>query len=237
MHPIEDERGDFTHSREHFERALRLARETGNRRGEASVLVNLASLDNGAGDAAGAATLLREGLDAAREAGDAYLESTTLGNLGATEINQGHLLAAAALFKQSLAIARARDDLRLQAMIGTRLAWTLLPFDRDTQARALAQQIVSMGITQDNPNWQAEAHWVWLALDPRRHDWMHAFGEFDRARAIYTADGMTRSLAPLLAEIVAAASDAGDVTRAREAAAAFRVIADTDPAAWSPGCR
>lgn len=229
---IEDERGDFVHSREHFERALRLARETGNRRGEASVLVNLASLDNGAGDAAGAATLLRAGLDAARESGDAYLESTTLGNLGATEINQGHLLAAAALLKQSLAIARARDDLRLQAMIGTRLVWTLLPFDRDAQARALAQQIVAMGITQDNTYWQAEAHWALAALDARRHDWLQAFREFDRAREIYTADGMTRSLAPLLAEIVAAASDAGDAARAREAAAAFRAIAETDPAAW-----
>jgi tetratricopeptide (TPR) repeat protein len=229
---IEDERGDFAHSREHFEQALGLAREAGNRRGEASVLVNLASLDNGAGDAAGAAALLRAGLDAARESGDAYLESTTLGNLGATEANQGRLLAAIALYKQGIALARARGDTRLQAQIGTRLVWGLVPFERDADARALARHILAMGVAQDNQVWQADAHCALAALDARRHDWLQAFGEFDRARAIYASEGMTRDLAPLLAEIVAAASDAGDAARAREAAAAFREIARTDPAAW-----
>ena len=92
---IEDERGHFQRSREQFEHALALARESGNRRGEALVLVNLASLDNGAGDAAAAAAMLRAGLDAARSAGDTSLEGNTLANLGATEPNPGHLPEAA----------------------------------------------------------------------------------------------------------------------------------------------
>jgi hypothetical protein len=47
---------------------------------------------------------------------------------------------------------------------------------------------------------------------------------------------MTRSLAPLLVELVATASDAGDANVAREAAAAFHAIADDAPEwrAWLP---
>ena len=229
---IEDERGEFTRSREHYEQALKLARATGNRRGQASALVNLASLDNGAGDAAAAGKLLRDGLDAAREAGDTYLESSTLGNLGATEANQGRLLAAIALFKQGLTIARARGDTHQQAMIGTQLVWTLAPFGHDVQARALARQIATLGEAEHNPFWQAEAHWALAALDARRRDWPQAFRELDRARDAYATAGMTRSLAPVLAEIVATASAAGDPVRAQEAATAFRAIAAADAASW-----
>jgi DNA-binding winged helix-turn-helix (wHTH) protein len=229
---IEDERGEFAQSREHYDQALKLARATGNRRGQASALVNLASIENGAGDAAAAGKLLRDGLDAARESGDAYLEGSTLGNLGATEANQGRLLAAIALFKQGLKIARERGDTHLQAMIGTQLVWTLAPFGHDAEARALARQVVSLGEAAANPYWQAEAHWALAALDARRRDWPQAFRELERARDAYAADGMTRSLAPLLAEIVATASDAGDLARAQEAAAAFRAIAAADAASW-----
>ena len=229
---IEDERGEFARSREHFEQALRLARATGSRRTEASALFNLASLENGSGDAAAAGARLREALDAAREAGDAYLEGATLGNLGATEANQGRLVAAIALFKQGLAIAKARRDTHLEAMIGTQLVTTLAPFDRDADARALARRIAALGDAEKNPYWQADAHWALAMLDARRHDWTSAFAEFERARALYADNGMTRNLAPVLADIVATASDAGDAARAKEAAAAFRAIAENDKTAW-----
>ena len=233
---IEDERGEVAKSRAHFEEALRLAREVGNRRGEANVLINMASLDNGAGDAAAAEARLREGLDAARAAGDAYIESTILGNLGATEANQGRLLGAIALLKQGLTIAHARGDTRMQALMGTQLVWVLAPFDRDADARAIAKRIVALGEAEKNSYWQAEAHWTLAALAARRHAWTEAFDEFERARAIYVAQGMTRSLAPMLVELAAAADDAGDAARTREAVAAFRAIASesADSKNWLP---
>ncbi len=230
---IEDDRGDFTNARAHFDQALKLARSTGDRRGEANVLANLASIDNGAGDAAGAAARLQSALDAARTAGDAYLEGSILGNLGATEANQGHLVAAAALLKQGLAIARERGDTRLEALIGTQLVWVLAPFGHDKAARALAERVVALGEAERNTHWQAEAHWALAALDARAHDWTNAFAEYGRARAIYAAEGTTRSLAPLLAELVATASDAGDANVAREAVAAFRALSDDAPE-WRP---
>ena len=228
---IEDERGDFAVSRAHFEQALELARKTGNRRGEANVLANLASLDNGAGDAAGAATLLQNALDAARSAGDTYLEVSILGNLGATQANQGRLLDAIALLKQGLALARARGDTRLEVLIGTQLVWALQPFDHNDDARALTQRILALGEAEQNQYWQAEAYWALAALDARAKAWPQAFAEFERARAIYVAVGITRSLAPMLAELTAAADDAGDIARAREAASAFRSLADEN-AEW-----
>ncbi|HET7924663.1 MAG TPA: tetratricopeptide repeat protein [Rhodanobacteraceae bacterium] len=230
---IVDDRGDFAKARAHFDEALKLARTTGDRRGEANVLANLASIDNGAGDAAGAAKLLRDALDAARAAGDAALEGSILGNLGATEANQGHLLDAAALLKQGLAIARERNDTRLEALIGTQLVWVLAPFGHDKSARALAERVATLGETEHNTHWQAEAHWALAALDAREHDWPGAFAEYGRARAIYASEGTTRSLAPLLVELVASASDAGDANVAREAVEAFRAIADDAPE-WRP---
>lgn len=230
---IEDDRGDFANARKHFDEALKLARTTGDKRSEANVLANLASIDNGAGDAAGAAKRLRDALDAARAGGDAYLEGSILGNLGATEANQGHPLDAAALLKQGLVIARERNDTRLEALIGTQLVWVLAPFGHDKSARALAERVVALGDAERNTHWQAEAHWALAALDAREHDWHAAFAEYGHAREIYAAEGTTRSLAPLLVELVATASDAGDANVAREAAAAFRAIADDAPE-WRP---
>lgn len=228
---IEDERGEVAKARAHFEEALALARRTGNRRGEANVLANMASLDNGAGDAAGATARLREALDAARAAGDAALEGTILGNLGATEANQGHLLDAIALLKQAYALARARSDSHFEMRIGTQLVWVLAPFDRADEVRALARRVLALGAAANDRIAQAEAHWALAALAARRHAWQDAFVEFENARAIYAAEGLTRSLLPMLAELAAAADEAGDAARTRSAVDAFREAAG-DAAEW-----
>jgi DNA-binding winged helix-turn-helix (wHTH) protein/tetratricopeptide (TPR) repeat protein len=232
---IEDDRGDFANAKAHFDEALKLARTTGDRRGEANVLANLASIDNGAGDAAGAAARLRDALDAARAGGDAHLEGSILGNLGATEANQGHLLDAAALLKQGLAIAREEGDTNLEALIAAQFVWVLAPFGHDAAARALAERVLALGEAERNTHWQAEAHWSLAALDARRHAWPEALAEYARARAIYAAEGKTRDLAPLLAEIVETASDAGNADAAHEASTAFRALADTpELRSWLP---
>ena len=230
---IEDERGHFTQSRAQFERALALARDTGNRRGEALVLANLASLENGAGDAAAAARLLRDGLDAAREAGDSSLEGNILLNLGATEANQGHMLGAATLLQQALAVTRRRGDTHLEALGMVQLIWILAPFGRDAEVAVLAQRISDMAERAGNPYWQAELHWALGGAAARHKDWTRALAELEQARALYAEAGMTRNLAPVLAALVEAATDAGDASTAHAAAAAFRGIAATDPRSWN----
>lgn len=231
---IEDERGHFERARAQFERALALARSSGNRRGEASVLLNLASLDNGAGDAEAAAQSLRAGLDAARAAGDAALEGAALGNLGAAEANQGRLLAAIPLLKQAVAQARERDDLNLQILATAQLVWTLAPFERTEDAGLLVNQMLALAQREHNPYWEAEARWALAGLASRRRDSTQALAAFEQARSLYTAAGMNRSLAPVLADTVEAAAAGGDSVRAGAAADAYRALAQngSDAAAW-----
>ena len=230
---IEDERGHFRRSREQFERALAVARESGNRRGEALVLVNLASLENGAGDAAAAAAMLRAGLDAARAAGDSSLEGNTLANLGATEANQGRLLDAAVLLRQALAIARRRADLQLEMLSTVQLIWTLAPFGRDNEVDGLARQVAAASERERNAYWKAELDWATAALATRRGDRTAALTHLEQARISYRDAGMTRNLAPVLADIVEVATADGDLARAHEAASAFREIASADARAWA----
>jgi len=230
---IEDERGHFQRSREQFEHALALARESGNRRGEALVLINLASLDNGAGDAVAAAAMLRAGLDAARAAGDTSIEGNTLANLGATEANQGHLLDAVDLLEQALVIARKRNDRQLEMLTTLQLIWTLAPFGRDAELDALTQQVASAADSEHNAWWRAELEWALGAIARRRGDHPAAIAHFERARGLYGDAGMTRNLAPVLADIVETAAANADAPRAHEAAAAFRAIATADARAWA----
>jgi tetratricopeptide (TPR) repeat protein len=197
------------------------------------VLVNLASLEIGAGDAAAAAAMLRAGLDAARAAGDSSIEGNTLANLGATEANQGHLLDAATLLKQALAIARRRGDLQLEMMTTVQLIWTLAPFGRDTEVDGLARQIAAASEREHNSYWKAELDWVVGALAARRGDRTAALAHFEQARTLYGDAGMTRNLAPVLADIVEVATADGDAARAHQAASAFRAIAATDARAWA----
>lgn len=230
---IEDERGHFQRSREQFERALSVARASANRRGEALVLVNLASVENGAGDAVAAAAMLRAGLDAARAAGDSSLEGNTLANLGATEANQGHLVDAAVLLRQALAIARRRSDLQLEMLTAVQLIWTLAPFGRDAEVDDLARQVAAASEREHNPYWRAELDWAIGALAARRGDRTAALAHFEDARRRYRGAGMTRNVAPVLADIVEAATANHDAARAHEAATAFRAIAEADARAWA----
>jgi len=230
---IEDERGHFKESRELFTRALALARASGNRRGEASVLVNLASLDNGAGDTVGAANLLRSGLDAAREAGDRSLEAATLGNLGAVEANQGHLLAAIALLKQGVTVAAARGDTHLATLNLVQLGWTLAPFGNEAASRIVSRRIADAAEGDANALWRAEAHWLRGDLAARQRQWASALDELEQARALYAAEGMTRNLAPVLAQIVETACEAGRADVAHAAADAFRHLVAGDGAAFA----
>ncbi len=230
---IDDERGRFDASRSGFERALALARETGNRRGEALVLVNIASLENGAGDAAGAARSLRAGLAAAREAGDGSLETMTLANLAATEANQGRLLDAISLDRQALANARRRGDVHSEALVSTQLIRLLALFGRDADVATLAQRTAELADGSGNPYWQAELQWALAGVAERRGDFAEALSRLERARGLYAGIGMTRNLAPVLASIVETAARAGERSTAQAAAGAFRAIAAADPRAWN----
>src|SRR5262249_4539281 len=157
--------------------------------GEAAALVNLASVDNGAGNVAAAAADLQSGLDAARRSGDAHLEMATLGDLGGVEANQGHLLSALTLFKRCIALARERGDTNLKILATSRLLWTMAPFGRDEVARKLGERLLAIADEHANPYWQGEAHFARAALAMRGSEWVAALDELDKAGAAYETAG------------------------------------------------
>ena len=219
---IEDDRGRYAEARDQYARALKLARDSHDRRGEAGVLINLAGVENSEGNAEAASLLLRGGLDAARSAGDRDLESVTLANLGATEHNAGRTLSAITLLTQGMSLARQRNDRHLLVLTAVQLSWALAPFGREDSARKLAQNALVAGERDGNAFWQAEAHWALANLAERQGDTASALQQLAHAQRLYEAGAMTRNASQVLADRVRVASRAGDAMQAHRAAEAFQ---------------
>ena len=113
------------------------------------------------------------------------------------------------------------------------LIWTLAPFGHDAQLDALAQQVAGAAESEHNAWWRAELDWALGSIARRRGDLAAALAYFEHARGLYGDAGMTRNLAPVLADIVEAATANADAPRAHAAASAFRMIARADPRAWA----
>ena len=98
--------GQFTRAIELYEQALAIARETGDRAGEATDLGNLASSYADLGQIARAIELYEQALAIDRETGDRAGEAVALGNLGLRYAELGQIARAIELYEQALAIAR-----------------------------------------------------------------------------------------------------------------------------------
>ncbi len=219
---IEDDRARYAEARKHYGRALQLARDSHDLRGEADVLINLAGVENSEGNAEAASLLLRSGLDAARSAGDRDLEGVTLANLGATEHNAGRTLSAITLLTQGMSLARQRNDRHLYVLTAIQLSWALAPFGREDTARTLARNALDAGERDGNPFWQAEAHWALANLAERRGETASALQQLAHAQRLYEAGEMTRNASQVLADRARIASRAGDAVQARGAVEAFQ---------------
>src|SRR5690606_2335227 len=102
----------------------------------------------------------------------------------------------------------------------------------DAEVDALARSVTEVEGYAGNPYWQAGLHWMLGNRSAQRGDFPRALAELGEARALYAAGGYARNVAPVLADLVDAATSAGDAARAHEAAAAFRAMAAADAEAW-----
>ena len=98
-----------------YEQALAIAREIGDRQGEANHLGNLGICYADLGQTQRAIELLRAGLAIAREIGDRQGEADHLGNLGGRYADLGQTRRAIDLYEQALAIVREIGDRRGEA--------------------------------------------------------------------------------------------------------------------------
>jgi tetratricopeptide (TPR) repeat protein len=97
---------------EHYEQALAIAREIGDRRGECNALGNLGNASKDLGDARKAIEYYEQALAIAREIGDKRNEGVWLGNLGNAYAALGDARKAIEYYEQTLVIARANGDRR-----------------------------------------------------------------------------------------------------------------------------
>jgi tetratricopeptide (TPR) repeat protein len=98
--------GQFTEAIDLFEQALAIARETGDRDGEATWLGNLGEVDGRLGQFTRAIELYEKALAITRETGDRQGETRHLGNLAYRYGELGQTARAIELYEQALAIAR-----------------------------------------------------------------------------------------------------------------------------------
>ncbi len=98
--------GDYSSSRSWFQQALRLYRETNDRRGESASLNNLSNLAADQGDYIEARDYLEQALRTYREIGDREGEGLVLGNLGSIAREQGDFAGAQMYHEQALHIHR-----------------------------------------------------------------------------------------------------------------------------------
>ena len=97
---------------EHYEQALDIAREIGDRRGEGAHLGNLGLAYADLGDARKAIEYYEQALAIARKIGDRRGEGADLGNLGLAYAALGDARKAIEHYEQALAIAREIGDRR-----------------------------------------------------------------------------------------------------------------------------
>ena len=139
-----------------------------------------------------------------------------------------------ALLKQGLAIARERNDTRLEALIGTQLVWVLVPFGHDANRRARWPSASSRSAT---PNATRTGR-PRATGRSRRSTRASATGRMrSPSSAVHAKSMRPKARRGVLRRCSSSSSrlpsDAGDASVAREAAAAFRTIADDAPE-WRP---
>jgi tetratricopeptide (TPR) repeat protein len=94
----------------YFEKALQLARETGNQMGEGAALGNLGNAYLSLGDARQAIGYYEQQIEITREIDDRRGEGAALGGLGIAYLNLGDARRAIGYYEQHLAIAREIGD-------------------------------------------------------------------------------------------------------------------------------
>jgi tetratricopeptide (TPR) repeat protein len=138
------QQGDFEAAKAHYEAALAVARQAGNRNEELRIINSLAFLDKVRGDLRGAADKLLVAARGFAAAGDRAGEAGAISNLGIVLAAEGRLAAAEQSHRQALALYRdigARDRVAEEMH---RAAEVLRYQGRDEQARREHEEALAL---------------------------------------------------------------------------------------------
>jgi tetratricopeptide (TPR) repeat protein/TolB-like protein/predicted Ser/Thr protein kinase len=104
------ETGDLPGALEELEKSLELRRQAGDQRGQATTLMNIASVHEFTGDLRNAAAVQQQALELHREMGNRVGESNVLNEMGNTRKAGGDLPRALEYFRESMQIETERGD-------------------------------------------------------------------------------------------------------------------------------
>ncbi len=125
-----------------YEQALPIARELGDRRGEATLLNNLAEVYRALGQLQRALSLCEQALPITREVGNREGEATTLNTLALVYQATGQPQRALSLYEQALSIAREMGNRAGEAATLDNLATAYRNTGQPQQALSLYEQVL-----------------------------------------------------------------------------------------------
>jgi tetratricopeptide (TPR) repeat protein len=168
------------------ETMLAAARQSGNRRAEASALTDLGVSLTHDGDAQRALPAFEDALGIARTLGDASMERDVVGNLALASLAAGAPERAQELFAQVLANARAASDRFSEKLALEGLA--LVHTNRGEHAQALAHFDEALAVARSVGDRHQEANLLWYS------GMVHA-QQGEREQAIATAQAAVEVMA------------------------------------------
>ena len=130
-----DALGQTEQAIEHYQQALAIARETGNRDGEATIWATSAAATRPGPERSGRSSCYEQALAIDREIGDRGDEAHSLGGLGEVYADLGQTAAAIEHYQQALEIGGETGSARLQAEVHLGLA--RIHLDREEWPEAL----------------------------------------------------------------------------------------------------
>lgn len=176
--------GDHERARHCYERALELARTTGQETLEVAGLGNLALLSLQTGDITTALSLSEQALAMAREAGDPHQFAQSLGTRAAVLHRSGHLEEAVALYREALNALEGLTDIVSQARYRLYLGQALAEMGRFREAQTELEQALALAGRMNYPPLRARALDAIGALYLRLGDRARSLRALEQALAI-----------------------------------------------------
>ncbi len=195
------EAGHFQEALAHFERALRLREEIGDRVGAATALSNIGLCVTGLGEPARAIDIFRESLRISEEVGDTWTRAWTLHNLGEAQVAAGRLPDALASGRESLRLADTLDDQIVQELALHQLGAAY--HQSGDYAAAAAQHIKALQISRNLGHRVVEAGVLMNMGDTLRlqEHYAGALAAYTEASVLYEAIGDRSTTAEILLRI------------------------------------
>ena len=207
--------GEYAESKAGHLAALSIARDIGDRRGEATCLRNLGIVTTFLGELAGASACFEEALSIARQIGDRTLEGRCAGGLGLAAIFLGRYKESRTSLEDALSIAREVGDPVFEGSWQTNLGVVAFHLGNYDESKARHEAALDIGRELGNRKTECDNVGNLGQVATRLGDYAEARAHLVEALELARALGDRRSEADQIGEIGVLACGLGDYEEAR----------------------